>query len=215
MALSRAHRFACLVFESGGYNLDSTEFKEVIAISTRNSLYISEVLLDDPFFDGDTNEVHHVMGNVNKTGVVMMVAPLAPRVRSAELNRWKQISHSLFNQDREDCFRAISLHLSFTDFEIPFDIGQRGSIDRDIYVRVIETVIAVYNRADWVADLDASSYTSLHFTETDSYEDSTSRRGRHHRLPGPDLPDWRRPVGACPTTTPDFNRQLGRAAQYS
>jgi len=155
VAMSRAHRFACIAFfESGGYDLDPTQFKEVIAISTRNSLYVSEVLLGDPFFDGDMNEVRHVMGNVGKTGVVMMVAPLAPRVRSAELNRWKQISHRRFNRDREDCFRATSLHLSFTDFEMPFDIGQRGSIDRDIHVRVVETVISVYDRADWVADLD-------------------------------------------------------------
>ncbi|KAK4446806.1 hypothetical protein QBC34DRAFT_145493 [Podospora aff. communis PSN243] len=153
--LPRAQRFACIAFfESGGYDLHPEEFREVIAISTRNSLYVSEVLLGDPFSDLDMNEIRHVMGNVGKTGVVMMVAPLAPRVRSAQLDRWKQISHLRFNKAREDCFRATSLHLSFTDFEMPFDIGQRGSIDKDIHVRVVETVISVYDRTDWVADLD-------------------------------------------------------------
>ncbi|KAK0716824.1 hypothetical protein B0T26DRAFT_675244 [Lasiosphaeria miniovina] len=152
--LPRAYRFACIAFFESGYDLDPTEFTEVIAISSRNSLYVSQVLLGDPFFGGDMNEVRHVMENVGKTGVVMMVAPLAPRVRAAELNRWKQVSHVRFNLKRENCFQATFLHLSFTDFEMPFDIGQRGSIDRAIHVRVVETVISVYDRGDWVADLD-------------------------------------------------------------
>ena len=136
------------------YDLDPADFSEVIAISTRNSLYVSSVLLGDPFETGDMNDVRHVIGNVGKTGVVMMVAPLAPKVRPPDLNKWKRVAHSRFSGERHDSFKATSLHLSFTEFEMPFDIGQRGSIDRDMHVRVVETIISVYDRGDWVADLD-------------------------------------------------------------
>jgi hypothetical protein len=154
--LSRARRFACIAFfESGVYDLNVGDFAEVIAISTRNSLYVSAVLLSDPFdTDNKIEDIRHVLGNVGKTGMVMMVAPLAPKVRRTDLAMWKRITHSRFDGSREDRFTATSLHLSFTEFEMPFDIGQRGSIDRDMHVRVVETIISVYDRADWVADLD-------------------------------------------------------------
>ncbi|KAK3346926.1 hypothetical protein B0T25DRAFT_460056 [Lasiosphaeria hispida] len=155
LPLDRSSRFACIAyFESGVYDLDTDDFSDVIAISTRNSLYVSSVLLGDPFDASDSDDVRHVIGNVGKTGLVMMVAPLAPKVRPTDLAKWKRVAHSRFMGEREDCFQATSLHLSFTDFEMPFDIGQRGYIDRDIHVRIVETVISVYDRADWVADLD-------------------------------------------------------------
>ncbi|KPM44962.1 hypothetical protein AK830_g1627 [Neonectria ditissima] len=83
-----------------------------------------------------------------------MVAPLAPKIRSPDLGKWRQISHAPFQGDLEDCFQSTSLHLSFTEFEIPVDIGQRGSIDKDTQGCVVETVISVFDRGKWVADLD-------------------------------------------------------------
>jgi hypothetical protein len=153
--LPRRRRFACVAyFESGVYDMSPEDFSDVIAISTRNSLYISAILLGDPFETQDTvDDIRHVIGNVGKTGIVLMVAPLAPKVRQADLGMWKHIAHSRFDGNRVDCFVATSLHLSF-EFEMPFDIGQRGSIDKDMHIRVIETIISVYDGADWVADLD-------------------------------------------------------------
>ncbi len=154
--LSRSCGFACIAFfESGVYDLDPGDLTEVIALSTRNSLYVSAVLLGDPVQTSDkVDEIRHVIGNVGKTGIVLMVAPLAPKVRRTDLAMWKRIAHSRFDGKLEDCFSATSLHLSFTEFEMPLGNGQRGSIDRDTHVRVVETIISVYDRADWVADLD-------------------------------------------------------------
>ncbi|KAK5652311.1 hypothetical protein OQA88_10661 [Cercophora sp. LCS_1] len=154
-SLDRPRRFACIAaFESGTFDLDPSGLAEVIALSTRNSLFASAVLLNDPFDDAESHIVRHVVGNVGKTGMVMMVAPLAPKVRAMDLNNWRRISHCRFDKKREDCFQATTLHLSFTEFEMPMDIGQRGSIDRDIHIRVVETVVSVYDKGDWVADLD-------------------------------------------------------------
>lgn len=153
---ARSRRLACIAyFESGVYDMSPDNFDDVIALSTRNSLYISAILLGDPFeAQQNADHIRHVIGNVGKTGIVLMVAPLAPKVRQPDLGMWKRVAHSRFDRSREDCFAATSLHLSFTEFEMPVDIGQRGSIDRDMHVRVIETIISVYDRADWVADLD-------------------------------------------------------------
>ncbi|UPL01886.1 hypothetical protein LCI18_013279 [Fusarium solani-melongenae] len=131
-----------------------TSLSDVIAISTRNSLFISAILLSEPFDESSKNDIRHVIGNVGKAGMVMMAAPLKPRIRPVDINKWKQISHAPFLGETLDCFGSTSLHLSFTEFEMPVDIGQRGSIDRDTQVRVVETVISVYDRGEWVADLD-------------------------------------------------------------
>ncbi|KAI0444481.1 hypothetical protein F4803DRAFT_572970 [Xylaria telfairii] len=153
--LERPRRFSCIAFfESGAYDMLPSDLQDVIAISTRNSLFVSAALLSDPFGLSVRNDIRHVMGNVGKTGMVMMVAPLVPRVRTPDINKWKQIAHAAFHGDAEDQFKSTSLHLSFTEFEMPFNIGQRGSIDCDIQVRVVETIISVYDRSEWIADLD-------------------------------------------------------------
>ncbi|KAM5362630.1 hypothetical protein ACJZ2D_012459 [Fusarium nematophilum] len=153
--LSRTQRFACIAFfESGAFDMSPASLSDVIAISTRNSLFISAILLSEPFDESTRNDIRHVIGNVGKAGTVMMAAPLKPRIRPVDINKWKQISHAPFLGETLDCFGPTSLHLSFTEFEMPVDIGQRGSIDRDTQVRVVETVISVYDRGEWVADLD-------------------------------------------------------------
>jgi hypothetical protein len=156
LEFARSRRFACIAyFESGVYDMSPDNLDDVIALATRNSLYISAILLGDPFeAQKNADDIRHVIGNVGKTGIVLMVAPLAPKVRQPDLGMWKRVAHTRFDGSREDCFAATSLHLSFTEFEMPVDIGQRGSIDRDMHVRVVETIISVYDRVDWVADLD-------------------------------------------------------------
>ncbi|KAJ3568353.1 hypothetical protein NPX13_g6449 [Xylaria arbuscula] len=155
MDLERPHRFSCIAFfESGTYDMLPSDLQDVIAISTRNSIFVSAALLSDPFGLSVRNDIRHVVGNVGKTGMIMMVAPLVPRVRPPNINKWKQITHAPFHGDAEDQFKSTSLHLSFTEFEMPFNIGQRGAIDRNIQVRVVETVISVYDRSEWLADLD-------------------------------------------------------------
>ena len=151
--LDRAQKFACIAYlESGIYNIPPSDLKEIIALSTRNTIYVSEALLKDPFKTQHRNGIARIIGNVGKTGMAMMVAPVASRIRPCDISSWRQISHNTFQGDREDCFGATSLHLSFTGFEMPFDVGRRGAIDTDIVV--VEAVISVHDRGKWVGDID-------------------------------------------------------------
>ena len=152
-ALTRQQKFACItMLESGSYDLRPSELQDVFAISCRNTIYVSKVLLCDPFDTGHADEVVRVVGNVGRTGIAMMVAPPLPRIRPVDLSQWRQISHSSFSGKAEDCFRSTSAHLSFTEYEIPYDIGDRGGIDNDLCI--VETLVSVHDRGKWVADLD-------------------------------------------------------------
>jgi hypothetical protein len=151
--LSRTQKLACIaMFESGAYNLVPNDLDEVMAICSRNTIYVSEILLQDPFHTSHANDVTIVMGNVGRADMAIMVAPPAPRVKEAEIEKWNQVLHAPFDSTSEDNFASTSVYLSFTDYQMPFDVGNRGGIDNDLYF--VETLISVLDRGKWVADLD-------------------------------------------------------------
>jgi hypothetical protein len=151
--LNRQQKFACIaMFESGTYNIEPTALDDVIAISSRNSIFASKLLHHDPSSIEHVDDITRVIGNVGKTGMVLMVAPQAPRLRKIDLNNFRLVSHAPFDGKSEDSFQSTSLHLRFTEFEMAFDIGQRGAIDKDLCL--VETLIQVYDRDEWIADID-------------------------------------------------------------
>jgi hypothetical protein len=84
--------------------------------------------------------------------MVLMVAPQAPRLCKVDLNNFRLVSHTPFDGKSEDSFKSTSLHLRFTEFEMAFDVGQRGAIDKDLCL--VETLIQVYDRDKWIGDID-------------------------------------------------------------
>ncbi|KAH8632269.1 hypothetical protein IG631_13952 [Alternaria alternata] len=151
--LNRQQKFACIaMFESGTYNIEPTALNDVIAISSRNSIFTSKLLHHDPSSIGHKDDITRVIGNVGKTGMVLMVAPQAPRLRKIDLNNFRLVSHTPFDGKSEDSFKSTSLHLRFTEFEMAFDVGQRGAIDKALCL--VETLIQVYDRDEWIADID-------------------------------------------------------------
>ncbi|USP77955.1 hypothetical protein yc1106_05229 [Curvularia clavata] len=151
--LSRQQKFACIaMFESGLYNIDPAVMQDVIAISSRNSIFASAILHNDPGSLDHVDDVRRVVGNVGKTGMVLMVAPQAPRTKGVDLNEFRLVCHNPFDGKPEDSFKSTSLHLTFTEFELPVDIGERGAIDKDLCF--VETLIQVYDRNQWIADID-------------------------------------------------------------
>ncbi|MCJ1385801.1 hypothetical protein MMC17_008925 [Xylographa soralifera] len=158
--LRRESVFSCIaMLESGLYNFPPDNLREVMAISARNSLYVSKALLCDPFETSHINDVTLILGNVGRNGMVLMIPPQAPRVRPMNLEQWEHINHECFTNQTDDCFSSTSLHLSFTDYELPLSIGEHGSIDRDVVI--IETVISVYDRGRWVGDIDVLALYQL------------------------------------------------------
>jgi hypothetical protein len=153
--LKRQELFCCIaMLDSGIYNLRPSDLEDVMAISVRNTIYVSRTLLCDPYDASSEHRIALVVGNVGKAGMVLMVAPQAPRVRKPDLDHWRQIIHAAFDGKSEDSFKATSLHLSFTDFALPLDASKkrRGAIDSDL--TFVETLISAHDRGKWVADLD-------------------------------------------------------------
>jgi len=152
-SLTRQQKFACIaMFESGSYNVEPGDLIDVIAVSSRNSIFVSRLLLEDPSSLEQMESITRVVGNVGRTGMVFMVVPPTPRLRKVELDDYRLVTHAPFDGKRENSFQATSLHLRFTEFEMPFNVGQRGAIDKDLCL--VETLVQVFDREKWVADLD-------------------------------------------------------------
>ena len=151
--LSLAETFACIaMFESGTYDLDPSALEHVFAMSSSNSLFVAAPLLNDPNQRCNDRVVLRVVGNIGRAGIAMLIAPQGPRIRKLESETWELISHAPFDGKIEDSFRNTSLHLSFTQYTMPVDTGHYGG--QDIEAFFLESLISVYDRDKWVADLD-------------------------------------------------------------
>lgn len=73
---SQAQAFACiLTFETGGLRSNPSELDSVMAISSRNSIFIGGALLSDPSERTKTPDIRRVVGNVGKPDITLLVSP--------------------------------------------------------------------------------------------------------------------------------------------
>ena len=150
--ISRAQAFACIsMLETGALNITPSSLQSVMAMSSGNSIYIAAPLLSDPFEENLGCNIKRITGNVGFSGIVMMIPPQEPRVRKLGEDL-HAVQHARYNFQREDNFEGTTLHLSFTNWKLPLDVGSRGTIEQDVYF--VESVISVHDRGAWVADLD-------------------------------------------------------------
>ncbi|OJJ96449.1 hypothetical protein ASPACDRAFT_54370 [Aspergillus aculeatus ATCC 16872] len=154
--LSREHAFAAILqFESGTISVDTSELAAVLAISSGNSLFIAEQLLSDPTFPRGTSScaVSHVLGNVGKAGIALLVSPPELAMREHSLDRWRFVNHNPFDGDPVGGkFDGTSLHLSFTGWEGPVSLGSSSYGSLEAYY--LETTISVNDGGEWVGDVD-------------------------------------------------------------
>jgi hypothetical protein len=151
-SLGREHMFACVAkFESGTFNFHSSAMNGVLAISSGNCIYVASCLLQDPCVQASNETIERVVGNLGKTGMCLLVCPAVPQVRSV-FEDIRLVNHYPFDGKQEDCFAETSLHLSFTEWQLPIDVGSRGN--RDVQASYVEAAIGLYDRSKWVADLN-------------------------------------------------------------
>jgi hypothetical protein len=154
---SRPAKFACIaMFETGTLDLDPSALSSVMAISSGNSIYVADGLIQDPLEHYLSNEhvtpgMTRILGNLGRPGVVMLVPPQEPRVLPEDPERWRLVNHHRFNNELIDSFTDTSLHLSFTEYEIPLSVPI-GAMDAEAIM--LESLISVYDRKRWIADLD-------------------------------------------------------------
>ena len=154
-ALARARDFACIaMFDSGLCNLDLSALTQVFAISSGSSIFVLNHLLADPWLQISDHLIRRVVGNIGRAGMSFLVAPPDPELLEPPKGDWMQINHRLFQGQMEDNFQQTSIHLSFTAYEMPLNIGtsDRHIIDRA--ASLVETMVSVHDRGKWIADLD-------------------------------------------------------------
>ncbi|KAL4986299.1 hypothetical protein BDW68DRAFT_163553 [Aspergillus falconensis] len=155
--LTRQQVFASILqFESGTLSVDVHELNQVMAISSGNSLFIAQRILQDPIPPANVPScaVAHAIGNVGKPGIALLFAPEQPRVREHDVERWHVVNHERFDgKSSGGSFEASSLHMSFTGWEGPLRV-QGPSAFRGMEAYNLETRISMYDQAEWVADLN-------------------------------------------------------------
>ncbi len=149
---SQAQAMACiLTFESGGVRSDPKQLELVMALSSRNSIFIAGALLSDPAKAVNGPDIRRVIGNVGKPGITLLVSPRDLLVKPPSRD-FRVITHADYDYKRLDSFSGTSLHLSFTKWMFPLNDGEYGLIDQDIFLA--EAVVSVRDRGRWIADID-------------------------------------------------------------
>ena len=153
--LDRLQSFACIAyFESGCLDMSPSQFDNAMALSTGDSIYVAAWLICDPAERQPANAVCRLHGNVGKAGLILLVPPAEPKMLAPEVDNWKFIDREEFDGTVTNAFSGTSLHLSFTDWCIPVDVGGAGRGQRDAEAYIIESLVSVYDRGKWIADLD-------------------------------------------------------------
>jgi hypothetical protein len=163
--LTLPQAFACIaMFESGTCNIDPSTLSEAFAMSSGNSLYIAGALLCDPIEEAKPTEIRRVIGNIGRSGITFLISPPEVKQRDADPEKWMQINHYPFDGKHENHFKQTSVHLSFTEYVIPLIAGDNPHHIIDKSAVLVETLISVYDKRTWVAEIDLlkASGSTLH-----------------------------------------------------
>ncbi|KAF4957164.1 hypothetical protein FSARC_11373 [Fusarium sarcochroum] len=166
--LTRPQAFSCIaMFENRSVNIDPNNLEQVMAISTGNSIYVAMPLICDPFDSPSSSEVKHIVGNIGRPGVSLMIPPMMPKVRRVDESQWVMINHADFDGRLDDAFQQTTLHLSFTRYQLPVKSshGYQG-----VEANFVETLVSVFDREEWVADLDVLKALDQPWLERDVEE---------------------------------------------
>lgn len=184
--------FSCIaLFESGSFSVQPASFRRVMAMSVADSLYIAAPLLCDPSENPSPFEIRRVRGNVGKPGIALLVPPETTRIHEPDYTDWVYATHgahATFDGKLEDSFSTTSLHLSFTGYTLPVDVGTYGCQDSEMYF--LESLVSVHDKRNWVADLDILHHLHderFRRLETSCAHVSTARNPNHSVIQNPKL----------------------------
>ncbi|CAH0041276.1 unnamed protein product [Clonostachys rhizophaga] len=158
--VSRSVVFGCIaMFDSGKLNLDTERLEEVFALSSGNSIYAASRVLSDPSIDIPVHAVSHIVGNIGRQGVSLLVSSPAAQPPSKLLGEaGSAIKYEPFNGCREDKFQETSLRLDITGREAPVGCGVEATHDHQAFF--IDSRIGVYDAGRWIGDLDIPTLLS-------------------------------------------------------
>ena len=152
--ISRINSLSCIVhLESGTLNFEPEVFEDTLAIASGNSLFVVGLLLSDPVDTEQADRIVRITGNIGRPGISFLVAPFEPKIRDLG-SSYNLVNHVAYDGKRENNFRGTSLHLSFTDWDMPVEPkgARNGFVDQD--ARYVESIVSILDSGKWVADLD-------------------------------------------------------------
>ncbi|KAI3323143.1 hypothetical protein HD806DRAFT_102014 [Xylariaceae sp. AK1471] len=151
--LNRSSTFSCLLFlDTGGLSVPPMALPNIMAMATGDSIYIAKSLISDPSKNCLPHEICQIKGSIGKPGIALMIPPKNPLTRQMDLSNWQCVNHNAFDGQLHDSFSSTTLHLGFTDYIFPVDVGSHGNRDSEVYF--LESLVSVHDRGKWVADLD-------------------------------------------------------------
>ena len=144
---------ACVsLFDTGYIDLQVEDLKDVLAISSANSIYASALLFCDPGHRPPGHHLRHVIGNVGKPGLALLLSSRDTILREPDLETWQLVNHARFDGCFDDNFSSTTLHLSLTGYEQRLNTSRYGCRDKEAFY--LETVVSAYDKGTWAADLD-------------------------------------------------------------
>lgn len=152
--------FACLaMFDSGHYDIDPGFLRGVFALSSGDSVYVASGILTDPAKRSQTQPLaRRVFGNLGRAEMSFLIPPAEPRLNAHRIVDWQLINHCRFDSEFRNSFEGTSLHLSYTDYEMPIDLGVHGL--RDKQAVLVEAIITLDDQGSPRGELDIGHLTS-------------------------------------------------------
>ena len=98
---TREQAFACAAFfDSGFVHPDPADLGSVFAICSGSSMYVSALALSDPMTKPAGNEIRHIVGNIGKRGISLLIAPHQPAIRPLSLD-FRSVEHAAYDFQRK------------------------------------------------------------------------------------------------------------------
>ena len=164
---TRPISLACAsLFDTGYLDLHIDDLQDVLAIASGNSIYASDFLFRDPSHPQPKHHLRHVIGNVGKPGLALLLSPRDTNLREPDLETWQLVNHAKFDGRFEDNFASTTLHLSLTGYEQRLNTSRYGRRDKEAFY--LEAVVSAYDKGIWVADLDPLHLIHGRFLRLDS-----------------------------------------------
>ncbi|KAK0612618.1 hypothetical protein B0T17DRAFT_511795 [Bombardia bombarda] len=154
--LATVRHFSCIaLFDTGHINLHPTHFVNAMAISSGDSLYVSEKLLSDPSvaFSSPAAPVRHLIGNIGKPGLSVLGWVKEPMMLEPSLNTWRLVNHADWDGTTiADSFATTTLQLSLTGHEMTLNLSRPGGHYRE--ATYLEARLSAYDAGSWMADVE-------------------------------------------------------------
>ena len=153
-SLDLSESFSCVAwFETGEIDLVPSSLQNIMTIATGNSLYIPASLISDPSDNPPPWRLIRITGSLGRPGMILLTPVLNPMIRLPDSSNWNLINHAPWDGQVEDCFVSTSLHLKLTDWRIPLTLPDRAKqLKMEVFIQ--EAVVSVYDRGQWIGDLD-------------------------------------------------------------